>query len=216
MTPAEKAGITEHVYCRVIEGVELCRGGSLVKLCFDDNTFIPLFEVIHGDCYSNQWVDGKPAVYLRLDEVEPILSHEEKAMTNETNPDPVLMREIAKAMEEDPENWFKRFQFYDDKWERWVVCLIADVLWHSIKCGDVRLKPQTYTLHVEDMPLPLKEKPDIGQVYWTICLSTNLITCHHWHGGVMENKRFKRGLCFATRDNAQATMMKLTSAMKVQ
>lgn len=65
---------------------------------------------------------------------------------------PELMRQIADAMERNPEGWWKEFE--------WVSIhgyvmdpSDSDNLFNAICMGrEVRVKPITYTLHIEGMP----------------------------------------------------------------
>ena len=215
MTPAQKEGIKKGQHYRVLKSNGSVRAGAIVTFFRDNKGVRPLFQVLEGDCSLNMLADGKACVCIHVADLEPV--EKEETMTNEKSPDVALMREITKAMEEDPENWFKRFQFFGRFSKKWNDCLFPNHIWHSIiDRTQVRLKPQTYTLHIEDMPVPLSKEPEIDQVYWVLHLLNNTVTYHHWCDTLMEKEWLNQGCCFATKLEAREALLKLSSAMEVR
>lgn len=64
---------------------------------------------------------------------------------------PELMRQIADAMERDPEGWFREFEFLANN-GAWCQMMSASEVSQQSQKTTVRPKPRTYTLHVEGMP----------------------------------------------------------------
>ena len=98
----------------------------------------------------------------------------------------------------------------DKPWLRWEVAASNnkwDVLhnhpgWH--KGYDYRRKPRTLTYKVT-IPEPLREAPKDGNEYYVPCqLAPALWGSFEWHNGDLDKLYLKRGLCFATREDAIA------------
>ena len=66
---------------------------------------------------------------------------------------PTLMRQIADAMERNPDRWWEDIQHLDNT-DVWFDSHSPVDVFEAI-CDEraVRPKPRTYTLHVEDMPI---------------------------------------------------------------
>ena len=68
---------------------------------------------------------------------------------------------------------------------------------------EYRRKPKTLTYTVT-IPEPLREAPKLLGRYWLAQLSGGYCTQVYWQGREWELRRLKRGLCFATKEDAIA------------
>ena len=115
---------------------------------------------------------------------------------------PELMRMIADAMEKDPKEWWRGFEFQslDKKW-----CGHSDEtdVFDSLHGGfPVRPRPRTITINVE-VPEPMKNEPIDGSEYWFIDTSVGQSVCDGtWYGSVAGKNRFNRGI-WPTEHEAQ-------------
>ena len=98
----------------------------------------------------------------------------------------------------------------DKPWERWefaepgnkFVSLFSHPYW-SEKC-EYRRKPKTLTYTVT-IPEPLREAPEVGTiVYIPTPLAKKLASAYCWYGDPPDECLLKRGLCFATGEDAIA------------
>lgn len=98
----------------------------------------------------------------------------------------------------------------DKPWERWECN--DGVAWRPFtmkhpswlqEC-EYRRKPRTLTYTVT-IPEPLMEAPEVGTiVYLPTPLDEELATMYGWYGIPQEYRLLKRGLCFATKEDAIA------------
>ena len=98
----------------------------------------------------------------------------------------------------------------DKPWERWECN--DGVAWRPFtmkhpswlqEC-EYRRKPRTLTYSVT-MPEPMREAPHDGEAYFVPNLARNLFyLTTRWDGDCVDNFRLKRGLCFATKEDAIA------------
>ena len=99
----------------------------------------------------------------------------------------------------------------DKPWERWQVRSLNTEVWLDCASGTVfsdlceyRRKPRTLTYTVT-IPEPLREAPKDGNGYYVPCqLAPALWGSFEWHNGDLDKLYLKRGLCFATREDAIA------------
>ena len=96
----------------------------------------------------------------------------------------------------------------DKPWERWEWkggrgwYPLASEFAFSIHY-EYRRKPKTLTYTVT-IPEPLREAPELLGRYWLVQMSGGYCTKMYWHGREWELWRLKRGLCFATEEDAIA------------
>ena len=69
---------------------------------------------------------------------------------------------------------------------------------------EYRRKPRTLTYTVT-IPEPLREAPETGSWYWLAETASDDFTSHfEWEGDDCDHSWLKRGLCFATKEDAIA------------
>lgn len=99
----------------------------------------------------------------------------------------------------------------DKPWERWELCPMGSEQWHacsgrisfSERC-EYRRKPVTLTYTVT-IPEPLREAPKIGESYYVMDMNEfSLYFLYWWHDDETDRRNLKRGLCFATKEDAIA------------
>ena len=96
-------------------------------------------------------------------------------------------------------------------WERWQFRPVGTENWLGCWCGvgfswrcEYRRKPRTLTYTVT-IPEPLRKAPEIGTEYWLAEPTSDIFTsCVEWEGDDCDRSWLKRGLCFATREDAIA------------
>ena len=97
----------------------------------------------------------------------------------------------------------------DKPWKLWQVAasnnkwvaLHSHPSWNN---SDYRRKPKTMTYTVT-IPEPLREEPKIGESYYVVDMSEiPLYFLHWWIDDEADRRNFKRGLCFATKEDAIA------------
>ena len=98
----------------------------------------------------------------------------------------------------------------DKPWERWEYLKHQSSDWGPVSCmigwfpeNEYRRKPRTITYSVT-IPEPLREAPELLGRYWLVQLSGGYCTKMYWQGREWELWRLKRGLCFATKEDAIA------------
>ena len=96
----------------------------------------------------------------------------------------------------------------DKPWERWE--WNGGRGWHPLASEfafsihyEYRRKPRTMTYTVT-IPEPLRYAPELLGTYWLAQLSGEYCAQMYWHGREWELWRLKRGLCFATKEDATA------------
>ena len=98
----------------------------------------------------------------------------------------------------------------DEPWERWEVAAFGNKFvplhvhpgWREEH--EYRRKPHMMTYTVT-MPKPIQKAPDIGAVvYIPTPLAEELASMYGWYGVPQDNRLLKRGLCFATEEDAIA------------
>ena len=101
----------------------------------------------------------------------------------------------------------------DKPWERWEYNIPNDgVVWYPFTMSHPswmpeceyrrKQKPLTYTVTI---PEPLREAPEVGSFYYAPApLSEGLISMSGWYGDDVDCRLLKRGLCFATKEDAIA------------
>lgn len=132
-----------------------------------------------------------------------------------TRPD--LYRAMADAEERNPDGeWWKEFDIYCIK--GWIKADDPMHLngWVTSEPGQVRLAPRTYTLHIEDMPEPMREFPEWKTDYWFVDLLIMEVVETCWTGSTSDRRRFENGNCFDMEDKAEIVLHKLTEAMGVK
>ena len=98
----------------------------------------------------------------------------------------------------------------EEPWKRWVVtshrgewvALFGHPYWNEE--SEYRRKPRTLTYTVT-IPEPMREAPEMGSWYWLAEAATDDFTSRvEWEGDSCDHSWLKRGLCFATREDAIA------------
>ncbi len=111
----------------------------------------------------------------------------------------VLMLQYAQDWAETDEPW-KRWEVTSHRNE-WVA-MCGHPYWREESA--YRRKPRTLTYSVT-IPEPLREAPHDGEVYFIPNFARNLFyLTTRWDGDCVDNFRLKRGLCFATKEDAIA------------
>ena len=99
----------------------------------------------------------------------------------------------------------------EEPWLRWEVRSNSKDPWRSGSrriCFDstceYRRKPRTmtYTITIQE---PTREAPEVGEkYYYSGLIDEELYGCTEWDGAPIELRLLKRGLCFATKEDAIA------------
>ena len=98
----------------------------------------------------------------------------------------------------------------DEPWKRWVVtshrnewvALFGHPYWREE--SEYRRKPCTLTYTIT-VPEPLREAPEVGEVYYVAAPEVEYLWREYWWAGSELDRRWlKRGLCFATKEDATA------------
>ena len=97
----------------------------------------------------------------------------------------------------------------DKPWERWEWkggggwYQLANAFTFSIHY-EYRRKPRTLTYTVT-IPEPMQEAPEVGSIFYAPApLSEGLTSMSGWYDGDVDYRLLKRGLCFATQEDAIA------------
>ena len=110
-----------------------------------------------------------------------------------------LMLQYAKDWAETEEPW-KRWEVTSHRNE-WVA-LCGHPYWKEE--SEYRRKPRTLTYTVT-IPEPLREAPEVGKTYWLAeSWVESLAHEYEWSGDRADGICLKRGLCFATQEDAIA------------
>lgn len=111
-----------------------------------------------------------------------------------------LMLQYAQDAMETDKPW-ERWQFRALDTEGWLDCVVGtgfSDLW------EYRRKPRTMTYTVT-IPEPLREAPGVGEAYYVAAPDAAGFCLEYvWAGRETCIQRFKRGLCFATKEDAIA------------
>ena len=99
----------------------------------------------------------------------------------------------------------------DTPWKKWEINVQTSGRWYSIHGHptwaveyEYRRKPRTMTYTVT-IPEPMREAPEVGESYYVPCqLAPALWGSFEWYNGDLDKLYLKRGLCFATREDAIA------------
>lgn len=122
-----------------------------------------------------------------------------------------ILPAIGQLMAEDPERGYERVE---RRWKNG-----KSKFWPAKRWGELfdyaddnkyRIKPRTVTRTVT-YPEPLRERPKHGESYWTIHgpTSTEGDRPMTWEGDQFDQRAFKRGMCFATREDSRAAHVAL-------
>jgi hypothetical protein len=98
----------------------------------------------------------------------------------------------------------------DKPWKRWEVASSSN-MWGALcshpswnEAYEYRRKPRTLTYTVT-IPEPMREAPEVGSIFYAPTpLSEVLTSMRAWYGDDIDVRWLKRGLCFATADDAIA------------
>ena len=98
----------------------------------------------------------------------------------------------------------------DTPWTRWEVAISGNE-WGSLpgnpiwgEYAEYRRKPRTLTDTVT-IPEPMRKAPEVGTiVYIPTPLAEELASMYGWYGSKPDERLLKRGLCFATKEDAIA------------
>ena len=98
----------------------------------------------------------------------------------------------------------------EEPWKRWEVAAPGDKFVslsshpHWNEQLKYRRKPRTMTYTVT-IPEPLREAPETGSWYWLAETASDDFTSRvEWEGDDCDHSWLKRGLCFATKEDAVA------------
>lgn len=100
----------------------------------------------------------------------------------------------------------------DKPWERWQIRPEGGTEgWHDCigrlcfsERFEYRRKPRTITYTIT-IPEPMREAPEVGTIiYIPTPLAEELASMYGWYGSQSDDRLLKRGLCFATREDAIA------------
>ena len=112
----------------------------------------------------------------------------------------------AALMQQYAQDWAET----DKPWKRWEVAAPGDKFVslsshpHWNEQLKYRRKPRTMTYTVT-IPVPLMEAPETGSWYWLAETFSDGFTSYlEWEGDDFEHSWLKRGLCFATKEDAVA------------
>ena len=126
---------------------------------------------------------------------------------------PQLMRQIADAMERNPKEWWSEFEWVN-MYGRVINPPDPDNLFYAMSMGrEVRPKPSTYTLRVQEMPEPLREVPEYGSEFWYIDPADEVVTSTLWVDSQRNMRMLNAGLCYPDQTTAREALEKLTKAM---
>ena len=123
-------------------------------------------------------------------------------MTQTAHKHAALMLQYAQDWAETDEPW-KRWEVtsHRDEW----VALFGHPYWKEE--SEYRRKPRTLTYTIT-IPEPLREAPEVGEVYYVAAIASPeveyLCREHVWSGSELDMRWLKRGLCFATKEDAIA------------
>lgn len=110
-----------------------------------------------------------------------------------------LMQQYAKDWAETEKPW-KRWEVTSHRGE-WV-SLYGHPYWNEE--NEYRRRPRTLTYTVT-IPEPLMEAPEVGEVYYVASLYAEYFCMEYEWSGCASDRRFlKRGMCFATKEDAIA------------
>ena len=98
----------------------------------------------------------------------------------------------------------------EEPWKRWEVTSHRSA-WVALCChpywkeeSEYRRRPLTLTYTIT-LPEPLREAPDVGEVYYVAAPELEYLCRERgWSGSELDMRWLKRGLCFATREDAVA------------
>ena len=126
---------------------------------------------------------------------------------------PQLMHQIADAMERNPEGWWEDIQHLDNT-DMWFDSHSPVDVFEAI-CDEraVRFKPRTYTLHVAEMPEPLREEPGMREPYYVLSLANEAFSRTVWTGTNADMARLRQGRCYPDEPTAREAWEMLTKAM---
>ena len=101
----------------------------------------------------------------------------------------------------------------DKPWERWQLRTGGEAVWFDFdghfrptwsEGTEYRRKPHTMTYTVT-MPEPLRKAPKRGESYYVVDMNAiPLYFLHWWYDDEDDRRNLKRGLCFATKEDAIA------------
>lgn len=112
-----------------------------------------------------------------------------------------LMAQYAQDALETETPWTRWQVLRLDAGGQWVDCFIS-IGW-DVR-AEYRRKPKTLTYTVT-IPEPLREAPEVGTiVYIPTPLAKKLASAYCWYGDPPDECLLKRGLCFATKEDAIA------------
>ena len=129
-----------------------------------------------------------------------------------SNNKPELMRQIADAMEQDPDGWWREFE-YPDRSGAYHQHISEPDLFNSLMYhAKIRPRPRTVRIDVE-VPEPMREYPNHGESYWspsTVAESGCLE--RQWTDGYLDRRIFQRGI-WPTEHEAQQAAAAIFGAL---
>ena len=118
-----------------------------------------------------------------------------------SNNKPELLRNIADAMEKDPDGWWRTFEI--EYGGIWSPPIGPNDLLQKIITGSARTRPQTITINVE-VPEPMQSEPEYGERYWYLDSTENgSYGADTWEDHPHDRKIFQRGI-WATEAEVKA------------
>lgn len=116
-----------------------------------------------------------------------------------------ILPEIGRVMQEDPARGFERFERCFTNGEEPLTPRDWYEVFKYLNVSKYRIKPRTVTRTVI-YPEPLIKEPKRGDTYWTIHSHEYPISVQSlaWAGKPFDEWVFERGMCFATKEDAEA------------
>jgi hypothetical protein len=121
---------------------------------------------------------------------------------NKPHPHAALMAEYAKDAAETDKPW-ERWEFRENVPDGWFDFAGDHPGW-LVDC-EYRRKPLTIRIGEYDVPEPLRDEPEDGEVYWVVDFSSTdtVSDIYTWSGDFIDRFWFNGGLIHTTEEAAQ-------------
>lgn len=124
-----------------------------------------------------------------------------------------LMAQYAEDARETKKPW-ERWEFYEEADKAWFT-VDGSPLWHTEI--QYRRKPRTITINGREVPEPMREAPDVGNLYYVVIVSAeSVVSNHKWQNDQFDKKWLSRGLIHSTKEAAIAHAEALLSFTEVK
>ena len=87
---------------------------------------------------------------------------------------------------------------------------------HAKRPERFRIAPAVIDINGRDVPEPLRIPPQKGADYWVAEIDVISVYVRRWYNDVDDRLRMRRGLCHATKEDAQAHVDALLSFTEVE